>query len=207
LEAYSLLGECYLRSERYDIGLELLTLLKRKFTKVKTLPTNHFLFRCATASTDKEWKRLEKEAPQRTLMRYNLEVFKNNPEVYCNDKARLNDKLVYMDFVFNTFNKANPWFSISKSGVEYDDIQTNMVVIGRLPSPDNDISLPGLPVSRRHCIILNALGQVWVYDLGSVTGTYVDGKRVLLKQPLYGRCELKIGEHTLEVVTDRRKLL
>lgn len=206
MEAYSLLGECYLRSERYDTGLELLSLLKKKFVKVKTFTVNHFLFRCANASTEKEWKRLEKEAPLRTLMRYNLEVFRNNPEVYCNDKGRLNDKLVYMDFIFNTYYKSNPWFSISRSGAEFDSFQTSMVVIGRLPRPDNDITLPGSDVSRRHCMILNALGQVWVYDLGSITGTFVDGKRVLYKQPLFGRCELKIGKHTLEIVTDKRKL-
>jgi len=68
------------------------------------------------------------------------------------------------------------------------------------------ITLPGSDVSRRHCMILNAICQAWVNDLGSITGTFVDGKRVLYKQPLFGWCELKIGKHTLEVVTDKRRL-
>lgn len=41
----------------------------------------------------------------------------------------------------------------------------------------NDLVLDDLSVARNHCIIDEAEGKYYLNDLGSGTGTYVDGKR------------------------------
>ena len=49
-------------------------------------------------------------------------------------------------------------------------------VIGR--SQDVALSIPHPMVSRRHCTLFEEEGQVCLRDLGSLNGTYLDGKRV-----------------------------
>ena len=50
------------------------------------------------------------------------------------------------------------------------------VVIGRVPPSDVVVPDPGL--SRRHASIERAGSRVWVQDLGSTNGTWVDGSKV-----------------------------
>lgn len=56
------------------------------------------------------------------------------------------------------------------------------VMIGHVPftighGSDNDLVLDDLSVARNHCVIDEAEGKYYLNDLGSGTGTYVDGKR------------------------------
>lgn len=69
---------------------------------------------------------------------------------------------------------------MSVDGIDYTE---PIVTIGSLAS--NDIPLKNGSVSRRHCVIVNYPGDVWLYDLESTVGTRVDGNR------LHGRMHLK----------------
>ena len=51
-----------------------------------------------------------------------------------------------------------------------------LVVVGR--HPDCDARLDSLRVSRWHCCLTEVDGEVWVRDLGSTNGTWIDGQRV-----------------------------
>jgi pSer/pThr/pTyr-binding forkhead associated (FHA) protein len=51
-----------------------------------------------------------------------------------------------------------------------------LVVVGR--HPDCDIQLDSPRVSRWHCCMAEVDGVVWVRDLGSTNGTWIDGHRV-----------------------------
>jgi pSer/pThr/pTyr-binding forkhead associated (FHA) protein len=51
-----------------------------------------------------------------------------------------------------------------------------LVVVGRHPNCDFRLFSPS--VSRRHCCIAEVDGEVWVRDLGSTNGTWIDGRRV-----------------------------
>jgi predicted component of type VI protein secretion system len=51
-----------------------------------------------------------------------------------------------------------------------------LVVVGR--HPDCDARLDSLRVSRWHCCLTDVDGEVWVRDLGSTNGTWIDGRRV-----------------------------
>jgi hypothetical protein len=54
-----------------------------------------------------------------------------------------------------------------------------------------------VPHSRRHCVIVNYLDDVWIYDLDSTQGVFVDGKRIDRKAYLEGVHVLKLGQTEL----------
>lgn len=66
-------------------------------------------------------------------------------------------------------------------GTQVFNLVNDVTVIGR--SPDCDIVLPAIykRVSKRHCRIFRKLTTVFVEDLESTNGTYIDGNR--LQQP------------------------
>ena len=51
-----------------------------------------------------------------------------------------------------------------------------LVVVGRHPECDAQLNSPR--VSRWHCCMTEVDGEVWVRDLGSTNGTWIDGRRV-----------------------------
>ncbi len=67
------------------------------------------------------------------------------------------------------------------------------LTIGR--TPDNDLVLPDLAVSRHHAAVRRAPGgSLEIVDLGSSNGTYVDGRRIRSAQ-LAERSIVAIGSH------------
>jgi Zn-dependent protease len=74
------------------------------------------------------------------------------------------------------------------------------VTIGR--GPDCTIVLPDPAVSRRHARI----SQSAVEDLGSLSGTYLDGRRVTGRAPLHDGARLRLGDTELVVAAVRDPL-
>jgi pSer/pThr/pTyr-binding forkhead associated (FHA) protein len=70
-----------------------------------------------------------------------------------------------------------------------------VITIGRLD--ENQVCLADTNVSRRHCAIVNYLDDVWLYDLGSTQGVFVDGKKIDRKAYLEGVHVLKLGQTEL----------
>jgi DNA-binding NtrC family response regulator len=69
-------------------------------------------------------------------------------------------------------------------------------VIGR--DPDTDLPLVDGGASRRHAQLARAAdGRVWISDLGSRNGTWVEGARLTAPRPLASGEELHIGGVTL----------
>jgi serine/threonine protein kinase len=64
---------------------------------------------------------------------------------------------------------------VSRSGKEFRIFQ-DKTVMGR--SSDCDIPVRAADVSKRHCQILLQRGEVWVEDLGSANGTFINDQRV-----------------------------
>ena len=83
-----------------------------------------------------------------------------------------------------------------------EDEETSFVVtpsglkIGR--KAPADIIVPGAGVSREHCLIELAAGQVRVTDLNSTNGTYVDNKRIDTSQMLEIGSVLRVGNVSFE---------
>jgi hypothetical protein len=66
--------------------------------------------------------------------------------------------------------------------------------VGR--SPDCDIFLDDVTVSRRHAVITESSGQFVIEDLGSLNGTFLNRRRIE-RAPLADDDELQIGKYRL----------
>jgi predicted component of type VI protein secretion system len=64
-------------------------------------------------------------------------------------------------------------------------------VIGR--QRENDCPLPLAFVSRQHCRLTLDRGQVYIQDLESYNGTFLNGRRILAPTPIHHGDELSLG--------------
>jgi hypothetical protein len=140
---------------------------------------------------------------------YNLSVI-TEKELSHNYKIKpsLKSKLLFMDFQFNTM-KENTITILETNNKIYSDKSLNYPIIkfGREEYNQNDIKVSGSnAVSRRHCVIINAKDNVWLYDLDS-TGTELNDDIVSNKVPLIGHNKLKIKDIYFTLTTDKSKLL
>jgi hypothetical protein len=72
--------------------------------------------------------------------------------------------------------------------------------IGR--SPDCDVFLDDVTVSRNHAVLVQRDGEFWVEDQGSLNGTFVNRKRIDSAQ-LENGDELQVGKYRLTFVEGR----
>ena len=72
---------------------------------------------------------------------------------------------------------AKPWGQLLgiRDGKSHE-LADNRILVGRALEADARVNDP--KASRRHAVIFREAGQVWVVDLNSVNGTYVNGMRV-----------------------------
>ena len=75
-------------------------------------------------------------------------------------------------------------------------LDRDVTTVGRHPS--SDIFLDDITVSRRHAEFRREEGGLWVHDVGSLNGTYVDGRRTE-DQVLQTGNEVQIGKFKLMV--------
>ena len=73
-------------------------------------------------------------------------------------------------------------------------LDRDVVTVGR--HPDSDIFLDDITVSRRHAEFRRDMATYWVHDVGSLNGTYVNGKRAD-DQLLANGDEIQIGKFKL----------
>lgn len=76
------------------------------------------------------------------------------------------------------------------------EVPVTTVVIGR--DPECDLQLEDAGVSRRHAVVhADSSDGVWIEDMGSANGTFVDGRRVLGRVRLTGGEWIRIGRTAL----------
>ena len=73
-------------------------------------------------------------------------------------------------------------------------LERDRMTIGR--RPDSDVFLDDVTVSRDHALLVRRNGDVYLDDLGSLNGTYVNRRRVE-SQRLADGDELQIGKYKL----------
>jgi hypothetical protein len=74
-------------------------------------------------------------------------------------------------------------------------VGASALTIGRVASCD--LVLEGRLVSREHCRLAVVQGELFVTDLGSTNGTFVDGHRIAAPTPLQHGAALQVGAHVL----------
>lgn len=82
-------------------------------------------------------------------------------------------------------------------------MEKGIVSIGR--KPDNTIVIDNQAVSGQHAIIEEQWDQLFVEDLKSLNGTYLNGQRIN-RAEVFNKDVILIGVHALEVVCDKERL-
>ena len=77
--------------------------------------------------------------------------------------------------------------------------QGDRTTIGR--SPDNDIFLDDVTVSRKHAVVLQSGGEFQIEDLGSLNGTFVNRRRIDAATRLESGDEVQIGKYRLSFIS------
>jgi FHA domain/zinc-ribbon domain len=82
---------------------------------------------------------------------------------------------------------------------EHFSPQGERTTIGR--SPDNDIFLDDVTVSRKHAVLVQSDGQFRIEDLGSLNGTFVNRRRIDAATRLQSGDEVQIGKYRLSFIS------
>ena len=77
--------------------------------------------------------------------------------------------------------------------------QGERTTVGR--SPDCDIFLDDVTVSRKHAVLLQRNGELSIEDLGSLNGTFVNRKRIDSATTLQSGDEVQIGKYRLSFIS------
>jgi hypothetical protein len=82
---------------------------------------------------------------------------------------------------------------------EHFSPQGEQTTIGR--SPDNDIFLDDVTVSRKHAVLVQSDGEFRIEDLGSLNGTFVNRRRIDSPARLQSGDEVQIGKYRLSFIS------
>ena len=82
---------------------------------------------------------------------------------------------------------------------EYFSPSGDRTTIGR--SPDNDIFLDDVTVSRKHAVLVQSGGELKIEDLGSLNGTFVNRRRIDSATRLESGDEVQIGKYRLSFIS------
>ena len=115
----------------------------------------------------------------------------------------MKDKFLYQSFRFNKL-KQNNQIKI-ESAIKNITFTKPIISIGR--NEENDFLIDDKTVSRIHCAIINYDKDVWIYDLGSTTGVFVDDQKINNKYFLIGKHKITIGNFSFELNSNAEKML
>lgn len=73
----------------------------------------------------------------------------------------------------------------------------NSVSVGR--AAGNDIVIDSGSVSKRHCMITNKNGRLFIQDLNSTNGTYINGEEIHFDTEIFSGNTIRIGKEELLV--------
>ncbi len=92
-----------------------------------------------------------------------------------------------------------------KSGTRKEfNLPSNITILGR--RQDCDLCIPLMVVSRRHCQLKKQEDALFVRDLGSKNGTFVNGKKIEDQMPLNPGDYIQIGPLTFTIQIDGRPI-
>ncbi len=204
METYNLLLKCFYLKDRYDAGLDLLDKIQAHAQKVQCFVSNRFLFELLAQNQDRETviESYRKESASSPFIRYNTEIAR---EIVADMKP----KMLFQEYSAPSSQKGTRENSIAISwvGEESKRVETSSPIfsIGRQDS--NDLRSQMRSVSRRHCAIVNLNQEVWLYDLESTMGTYVDGQPVKGRAFLLGVHDVIVGDLPLRIASSSDLLI
>lgn len=208
-EACNLLLQCFFLTERYELGEQLAATVLAQGTANTCFENNRFIFRLLRDESSWNFlENLDKISITNPFTQFNLEVATETPRSWNKDSGpTLKSKLVFQDYRFGVIEKQRKAQSIFfDCGEDYVySFQNSLITLGNFER--NNIPLNQNGISRRHAVIVNFQNDVWIYDLGSVAGISVDGKKVHGKAFLDGVHTVDIGSRKIRVATKESLLI
>jgi tetratricopeptide (TPR) repeat protein len=188
-EAFNLLLECFYRTERYEVGLQVAKLMIDERAPSDCFENNGLLCGLLSDSTEEELVKRALEKLRNPFIGYNVDVL-------MQAQAQLKSLVLFENYRFGLSTRKENTLTVTIDG-RAREMKTPVITIGRLE--ENEICLADTNVSRRHCALVNYLDDVWVYDLGSTRGVFVDGKRIERKAYIEGVHAVRLGQTELMV--------
>ena len=188
-EAYNLLLECFYRTERFEAGINLARLMMETNAPSNCFLSNALVCGLRAGLTPEEIVKgalAESAAP---FVAYNAEVLLSAPK-------RLAKLLLFENYRFGLSTVKKNSLSIEFESVSRE-FREPLITVGS--DEGNLLRLKDTSASRRHCVLVNYSGDVWVYDLASKFGVEVDGTLVRGKTYLDGVHTLTVGYTDLRI--------
>lgn len=204
-EAYNLLIKAFYETGRYEAAVDLIEIVLKDYKDNNCFKNNLMLCLIFLERTSEGFSLLrDKTNP---FLLYNWSVYKELPPSWDREgRVALKSKLIFQEFRHGDDRKRKPnIITIERNDAERWEFEKPIICLGR--SAENDLVFDQMSVSRRHCVFINYAEDVWLYDLGSTHGTYIDGRRVESPVFLEGRCHLSIGDNELTVLPKEGILL
>lgn len=188
-EAYNLLLECFYRTERFEAGMDLARLMMKTGTPSDCFTSNCLVCSLRAGLADDEIAKGLLARPATGFLAYSIEILKSAP-------GRLAQLLLFENYRFGLSTAKENTLSIEFEGVSRE-FREPLLTVGR--DEGNTLRPRDSFVSRRHCVLVNYSGDVWVYDLASKYGVEVDGLLVSGKRYLDGVHTITIGDTDLRI--------
>jgi serine/threonine protein kinase len=198
IEALCLLLECYWKVRRFDEMKRLAEVLRIEKCDNKAIENASLMARLALSELDVAWlKNAITDGLSGPFSVYNMKVALTDP-LSLGERDRLLEKLIFQDYRFGLPSaiKATNTVVVEFQGKRQSFTQ-NLISIGQLNA--NDLTINSRTVSRRHAVIVNMGHEVWLHDLHSTQGTWVQGVEINKKQTLLGVHDVRIGSAELRV--------
>lgn len=186
-EAFNLLLECFYRTERYEVGMQVAKLMVDEAAPSDCFENNGLLCGLLSNSTDEELVTRALKKLQNPFIGYNVDVLMQAPD-------QLKSLVLFENYRFGLPSRKENTLTIKQEG-HVQELKDAVITVGRLE--ENRVCLTDTHVSRRHCVIVSCLDDVWIYDLGSTQGVFVDGKKIDRKAYLEGVHVLRLGQTEL----------
>lgn len=207
-EACNLLMQCFYQTDRYELGERLAATVIEQGVGNNCFENNQFLCRLLMKGSREFLNNYDKSTLANPFTRLNYETATESPKCWSrNGQLSMKSKLLFQDFRFGAIEKhkkPQTMFFDCNDGYDYS-FQTPLITLGRFAA--NNIPFDQTGISRRHSVIVNHPDDVWIYDLGSVVGTSVDGELICGKTFLDGVHTVDIGTRRIRVATDKGLLI
>lgn len=198
IEAHLLLLECYWTIQRFDEMKRLTEVLRAEKIDNTAIENAGLLARLGLQELDATW--LQKQLARNKgspFSIYNVQVALAGPQALGGWDSFL-EKLVFQNYRFGlpTALKCMNTVVIEYRGKKMP-FNDKLISIGKLAA--NSLQIDAPTASRRHAVLVNMGNEVWLHDLRSTVGTWVDGVQVHGKQVLLGVHDVKIGNEPLRI--------
>ncbi|MDB2318017.1 protein kinase [bacterium] len=199
-DAFNLMLKCYYKSNRFEAGEQLVRMLLNNGSKESFFSSNLFLFTLLGGQVSEEDNQFfEEESESSPLLKYNMTVNSDRASWALNRKVSLKSKLIFHEHFHSFGERSKNDISLSINGNEFEKFDKFVLTIGS--SKRNDLVINDRNVSRRHCVLVNCLDDVWLYDLDSTCGTKLDGEAVEGRVFLDGVHQMRIGSTEIRIIS------